>query len=116
MKRYLSLALFAFVFLASAAVWTGNLNQDEGWGLYAALSVARGEVPYRDFFYTQGPVAAYFYAAFSPLWEPFGVAGARILTALVGALATALAAIILRFPKRTLSWLFSMRRGSVFFR
>jgi len=93
MKRYLSLALFAFVFLASAAVWTGNLNQDEGWGLYAALSVARGEVPYRDFFYTQGPVAAYFYAAFSPLWEPFGVAGARILTALVGALATALAAL-----------------------
>lgn len=87
MKRYLGLSLFAFAVLSFAAVWLGGLNQDEGWGLYAASLVADGKVPYLDFFYTQGPVTAYVYAALSPLWEPFGLVGGRVATWAMGALA-----------------------------
>lgn len=65
----------------------GDLNQDEGWYLYAARLVAGGDLPYRDFAFTQGPVMPLAYAALSPLWSPFGLAGARVLTALLGLLA-----------------------------
>ncbi|HPB11670.1 MAG TPA: hypothetical protein PLT74_10450, partial [Kiritimatiellia bacterium] len=61
-----SLALYA------AAVWFGNLNQDEGWYLYAARAVADGRLTYRDFFFTQGPVMPYLYGLFAPLWSPHG--------------------------------------------
>lgn len=44
------------------AVWWGSVNQDEGWYLYAARLVGEGKVPYRDFFFTQGPVLPYVYS------------------------------------------------------
>ena len=53
-----AIALFT-VFLA---VWWGGVNQDEGWYLYAARLVGEGNVPYRDFFFTQGPVLPYVYS------------------------------------------------------
>jgi hypothetical protein len=74
----LALALFA------ANFWFGPLNQDEGWYLYAALSWNEGRLPYRDFFFTQGPVLPAVYGWLAPLWSPFGVAGGRALTALLG--------------------------------
>ncbi|MBO5940578.1 MAG: hypothetical protein J6R18_05230, partial [Kiritimatiellae bacterium] len=46
------------------AVWWGGVNQDEGWYLYAARLVGEGQVPYRDFFFTQGPVLPYVYSVF----------------------------------------------------
>ena len=84
MKRYGILALFGFACLAFAAVWLGGLNQDEGWYLYAANLVAEGEVPYRDFFYTQGPVMPVVYAAFAGVWRHWGILGARIFTLALG--------------------------------
>ena len=48
-------ALFASAVMAALAVWWGALNQDEGWYLYAAQLVGAGKLPYRDFFFTQGP-------------------------------------------------------------
>ena len=81
------LALAAAVALAAANVWFGPLNQDEGWYLLAARNVADGGVPYRDFFYTQGPVHPVVYGLFSRVWSPFGVLGGRIFTAAVGLLA-----------------------------
>lgn len=72
------------VVLYAFAVWFGNLNQDEGWYLYAATRVAEGARPYRDFFFTQGPLLPHAYALFSGLWAPFGILGGRILTALMG--------------------------------
>ena len=51
-------ALFTVVF----AVWWGGVNQDEGWYLYAARLVGEGKVPYRDFFFTQGPILPYMYS------------------------------------------------------
>jgi len=48
--------------VAVLAVWWGGVNQDEGWYLYAARLVGEGKVPYRDFFFTQGPVLPYVYS------------------------------------------------------
>jgi hypothetical protein len=85
MKIFSSLAAVGFLALAAAAVWLGGLNQDEGWYLYAAQLVAEGQTPYRDFFYTQGPLMPIVYSAFVPVWRTWGLLGARMLTLLVGA-------------------------------
>ena len=87
--------------LGAANLVFGDLNQDEGWYLYAAQNVARGGVPYRDFFFTQGPVMPHVYAAFAPLWSPFGVIGGRALTLALGLAAAALAGLLAarQFPR-----------------
>jgi hypothetical protein len=64
-------AVLAFACFGFAAVWFGALNQDEGWYLYAAQSVCEGKMPYRDFFYTQGPVMPYVYSVFAPIGSLF---------------------------------------------
>ena len=46
---------------ALAFVYYGNVNGDEGWYLQASRLVFRGEIPYRDFAYFQGPVLPYVY-------------------------------------------------------
>jgi len=79
------LALGAFVVLGGAAVWMGGLNQDEGWYLYAANLVAEGKMPYRDFFYTQGPLLPVVYSAFVRVWAEWGLLGARLFTLALGA-------------------------------
>ncbi len=77
--------------LAVGNLLLGNLNQDEGWYLLAALRVAEGARPYRDFLFTQGPVMPAVYGLLSPLWAPFGLLGGRILTQALGLLAVLLA-------------------------
>ncbi len=72
------------VVLASAAVWMGGLNQDEGWYLYAANMVADGHMPYRDFAYTQGPLMPIVYSFFSWVWNSWGLLGARVFTLVLG--------------------------------
>jgi len=84
-------ALAAALALAAANLVLGDLNQDEGWYLYAARLVASGRLPYRDFAFTQGPVMPLVYAAFEPLTQAAGLAGGRLATALLG-LAASLAA------------------------
>jgi len=49
--------------IAVLSVWWGAVNQDEGWYLYAARLVGEGKLPYRDFFFTQGPVLPFLYSA-----------------------------------------------------
>lgn len=87
-------ALLFGLALWGANLLLGNLNQDEGWYLLAALRTARGQLPYRDFFFTQGPVMPLVYGALSPLWAPAGLLGGRLLTGLCGLLAVALAAAL----------------------
>ena len=82
---YWVLALGAFAVLGAAAVWMGGLNQDEGWYLYAANLVAEGKTPYRDFFYTQGPMLPYVYSVFAGIWKSWGLLGARLYTLALGA-------------------------------
>ena len=96
MKRYCILAAFGFACLAAAAVWMGGLNQDEGWYLYAANLVAEGKMPYRDFFYTQGPMLPIVYSAFAWIWKSFGILGARVLTLAIGLFGILLAAALAR--------------------
>ena len=80
------------VLLASFNLVHGNLNQDEGWYLYAAKMVSEGARPYADFAFTQGPVLPYIYGLLHPVIDAWGVAGGRLLTAWFGVLAGVLAA------------------------
>ncbi|MBQ3343658.1 MAG: hypothetical protein IJG84_17285 [Kiritimatiellae bacterium] len=96
MKTFWILAAVAFVVLGAASVWMGGLNQDEGWYLYAANLVAEGKMPYRDFFYTQGPMLPIVYSAFSWIWKSFGILGARVFTLAIGAFGMLLAAALAR--------------------
>ncbi len=64
-----------------ANAFLGNLNQDEGWYLYAARCVMEGQLPHRDFFFTQGFGFPMVYAALGWLWSPWGIFGGRLLTA-----------------------------------
>ncbi len=99
MPRGLHLVLWAMALAMAAGMAAfnlvyGDLNQDEGWYLYAARLVADGHMPYRDFAFTQGPMLPLVYGALSPLWSGFGVAGGRVLTVLLGLL-TALGGAVL---------------------
>ena len=59
----------------------GALNQDEGWYLYAARQMMGGEIPHRDFFFTQGLLMPAVYAGFGWLWSAAGIWGGRLFTA-----------------------------------
>ena len=96
MKRYDFLAGVAFAIIAFAAVWLGGLNQDEGWYLYAANLVGEGKAPYRDFFFTQGPLMPLLYSPFSWTWHAFGLLGARIFTCGLGLVSMLFAAGLAR--------------------
>lgn len=97
MKTYGALAFFAFAALAFASVWLGGLNQDEGWYLYAANMMAEGKLPYRDFFFTQGPLMPLIYSAFTGAWDRFGILGARLVTLTLGSVSILFATALARF-------------------
>lgn len=83
----LSAVALGWVLLSGFNVWMGELNQDEGWYLYAARQMAEGAMPYRDFAYTQAPLLPTVYAA-GHLWiEQYGILGGRLLTWAFSALA-----------------------------
>ncbi len=84
MKVFWHLVAFALAVLSVASVWLGGLNQDEGWYLYAANLVAEGNLPYRDFFFTQAPMMPLVYSVFSGFWKHFGIAGGRVFTLILG--------------------------------
>ncbi|MFH1968837.1 MAG: hypothetical protein ABIJ53_00805 [Verrucomicrobiota bacterium] len=86
------IAVVAAVVLSAANLYLGDLNQDEGWYLYAAQLVASGQWPYVDFAFTQGPVMPLVYALFKPIITAGGLAGGRLITALLGLVAAVLAA------------------------
>lgn len=88
------LALAGWVALAVANLFFGELNQDEGWYLYAARLVREGQIPFRDFAFTQGPMMPLVYALAQPLVDAWGVGGGRAFTALLG-LAAALMSVAL---------------------
>jgi hypothetical protein len=75
-----TLAVAMFLALGVVNLYWGDLNQDEGWYLYAGRAVSDGRMPYRDFAFTQGPVMAFGYALAQPLVERFGLAGGRGFT------------------------------------
>lgn len=82
--------------LGAANLLMGDLNQDEGWYVYAGLSVADGKLPYRDFAFTQGPLLPLVYSLAAPVVEAFGLGGARAVTWIFGFLSALLAARLCR--------------------
>ncbi|MBU1855533.1 MAG: hypothetical protein KKC28_00945, partial [Verrucomicrobia bacterium] len=88
------IAVVAAVILSAANLYLGDLNQDEGWYLYAAQLVASGQWPYVDFAFTQGPVMPLVYSWFEPVIRNFGLAGGRMITAIIGLVSAALAALL----------------------
>ncbi len=82
-----ALAAIVAACACALAVWWGALNQDEGWYLYAARLVGDGLLPYRDFFFTQGPVLPFVYSAL-PIG---GILSGRIATACISLAATLMA-------------------------
>lgn len=86
------IAVFAAIILSAANLYLGDLNQDEGWYLYAAKLVASGQWPYIHFAFTQGPVMPVVYALFEPIITAGGLAGGRLITAILGLMAAVLAA------------------------
>ena len=98
MSRVLVLggAVAGMLLLYAVALWWGELNQDEGWYLYAGRLVFEGQVPYRDFASTQGPVMAYGYALAYPLVRAGGILGGRLFTAGLGVLSILLAGCLAR--------------------
>jgi len=100
MIRPLGLILLWFTALSGAGVllaanlFLGNLNQDEGWYLYAARLVSEGQFPYRDFAFTQAPMLPIVYAWIQPWVQAWGLGAGRVFTALLG-LGAALAASLL---------------------
>lgn len=81
------LAAAGWLVLAAANLFMGELNQDEGWYLYAARLVREGQLPFRDFAFTQGPMLPLVYALGHPVVAVWGLGGGRVLTALFGLLA-----------------------------
>ena len=86
------IAIALSILLCTANLFLGNLNQDEGWYLYAAKQIPAGKVLYRDFMFTQGPALPYVYGVLFSIVEKFGVAGGRLITALFGLAAAGCAA------------------------
>jgi len=72
--------------LYGANIWFGELNQDEGWYLYAAQSIVDGRLPFTDFATTQGPVLPFVYVLAVPLVDRFGILGGRLFTGMLGIL------------------------------
>lgn len=90
---WVTVILFATA-LIGLNLFLGDLNQDEGWYLYAARQVRAGKMPYRDFAYTQAPLMPYIYAAVDPLIQKKGLAGGRFFTAILGVLSVAGAGLL----------------------
>ncbi len=80
----LVLAIGLSVLLSAANLFLGDLNQDEGWYLYAARQITEGRVLYRDFMFTQGPALPYVYGVLFPIIGKLGVVGGRLITSLFG--------------------------------
>ncbi|MFC1461677.1 hypothetical protein ACFLQR_04085, partial [Verrucomicrobiota bacterium] len=70
--------------LLLANIVFGDLNQDEGWYLYAARMVSLGEMPYRDFAYTQGAVMPFVYSLAQPFVRMHGLLAGRLFTVVLG--------------------------------
>lgn len=72
--------------LSGLNLWMGELNQDEGWYLYAAKQMTEGLMPYRDFAFTQPPLLPLVYSWTYNWVGHFGLLGGRVVTWLFGTL------------------------------
>jgi hypothetical protein len=76
----------SWVVLSGLNLWMGELNQDEGWYLYAAKQMTEGKLPYRDFAFTQSPMLPLVYSWVYPWVGRYGLLGGRAVTWIFGTL------------------------------
>jgi len=76
----------SWLVLSGLNLWMGELNQDEGWYLYAARQMTEGLMPYRDFAFTQPPMMPLVYSWAYNWIGQFGLLGGRVVTWLFGTL------------------------------
>jgi hypothetical protein len=88
-------AVVIYLFAGGLYAERGRANADEGYYAYVARAVMHGQVPYRDFAYTQTPVWPYLQGAVMTL-TGFGVRQERWINVGLGALAIALGAALWR--------------------
>lgn len=84
---------FALV-LYMANLFLGEVNQDEGWYLYASRLVSEGQLPYVDFAFTQGPITPYVYSMVWPLVDKWGIAAGRSFTIALGLMGAVCASLL----------------------
>lgn len=85
----------AYIVLGSATLVMGRLTGDEGWYTYAAQLVLAGQLPHRDFAFTQPPLMPIVYAAWLALTGP-GLLAARVLSFALGGVGIAFAMLAAR--------------------
>ncbi len=83
LRRWCVGAMVATAGIFAVTLLLAGLNHDEGWYLYAARQVLRGQWPHLDFFFPQGVLHPLVYAAFGWLWSPLGILGGRLFSALL---------------------------------
>ena len=76
----LGVSVAIWIILGVINIYWSDLNQDEGWYLYAAKSVAHGFLPYYNFAFTQGPVFPFVYALGMPWIADHGILAGRWIT------------------------------------
>lgn len=57
----IGLGTILFLLNSIVFIWLGQINDDEGWYLYAGRLVFLGQYPYKDFAFTQTPLLPYIY-------------------------------------------------------
>lgn len=70
-----------YVMLSATFFVLGQTNTDEGWYLYASKLVFYGQLPYRDFAFTQTPLLLYIYGV-AQIWQS-SIALGRLVSLLV---------------------------------
>ncbi|WP_375287920.1 glycosyltransferase 87 family protein [Sphingomonas sp.] len=81
----LPLVLPAFVLLLAALAWARPLNHDESQYVAAALLVADGHLPYRDFAYLQTPLQPVLLAPLAAMADEWVWPALRLANAFLGA-------------------------------
>ncbi len=91
-KNYRKIAVLIialFCCIAVLYILVGEVNEDEGWYLYAGKLVYQGNIPYSDFSYTQTPLLPYIYGGLQKLFGTSLLLG-RITTGIFGLVALVL--------------------------
>jgi hypothetical protein len=89
------IGLGAVLFVVNSILFIrlGQVNTDEGWYLYASKLVYAGQLPYRDFAFTQTPLLPYIYGLAQRLFLP-GITLGRVTSVAFSVAAFILALLI----------------------
>ena len=82
--KFINLSLFS-IFMSVSLIYVlyGRIFLDSGFYLNSALEICSGQLPYKDFFYVQGPIYPYVYG-FIFKFIPISVLSGRLISFLFG--------------------------------